>query len=138
MDGNTSNVRGIARFEVLTAVVRNVAIFWDTALCSPYVTGHFGGKFHLHLQGRKSAEPETTGWTELYAARRFPAHLIFDPEDGDETLLSNVGSHTGYTALYHRTWQHSRIPSRANRGDDDDGVMNMLKTSRLWYNGGTW
>jgi hypothetical protein len=27
--------------------------------CSPYVNQHFGGKYHLHLQGRKSVEKET-------------------------------------------------------------------------------
>jgi uncharacterized protein YjhX (UPF0386 family) len=34
----------------------NVAIFLDTAMCSPYVNRRFGGMYHLHLQGRKSAE----------------------------------------------------------------------------------
>jgi hypothetical protein len=36
-----------------------VAIFWDTALRSPYMNRRFGGKYHLHPQGRKSAEKET-------------------------------------------------------------------------------
>jgi hypothetical protein len=43
-------------FEVLTVVVMNVAIFWD----SPYVCRRFGGTYDLHLQGRKSAEEETS------------------------------------------------------------------------------
>jgi hypothetical protein len=34
------------------------------------------------------------------------ARLIFDLEDGDDTFLRNVGSHTEYTALYPRRWQH--------------------------------
>jgi hypothetical protein len=33
-------------FEVLTAVVMNVAIFWDIALCSMYVNQHFRGTCH--------------------------------------------------------------------------------------------
>jgi hypothetical protein len=36
---------------VLTAVVKNVAIFWDTVPCSLHVSRLFGGKYHLHLQG---------------------------------------------------------------------------------------
>jgi hypothetical protein len=38
----------------------NVAIFWDIQSCSPYVNRRFGGTFHLHLQGRKSAEQDTS------------------------------------------------------------------------------
>jgi hypothetical protein len=36
-----------------------VGIFLDTAPYSPYVKRRFGGAYHLHLQGRKSAEKET-------------------------------------------------------------------------------
>jgi hypothetical protein len=38
----------------------NVAIFWAIAPCSAYVNKRFGGTYHLHLQGRKSAEQETS------------------------------------------------------------------------------
>jgi hypothetical protein len=38
----------------------NVAIIRDIALCSPYVSRCFGGTYHLHLQGRKSAMEETS------------------------------------------------------------------------------
>jgi hypothetical protein len=38
----------------------NAAIFWDIVPFSPYVCPHFGGIYHLQLQGRKSAEQETT------------------------------------------------------------------------------
>jgi hypothetical protein len=41
-------------FQVFTAVVTNVAILWDILLCSPHVNRRFGGKYHLHLQGRNS------------------------------------------------------------------------------------
>jgi hypothetical protein len=54
----------LGEFEILTAVVMNVAIFWDIAPCSP----------------------PATLW--------FVARLIFGPEDGDNTLFRNVGSHT--------------------------------------------
>jgi hypothetical protein len=52
-------VQNFVEFEVLTAVVMNVATLWDIPLCSPYVNRHFGGAYHLHLQGRKSAEQKT-------------------------------------------------------------------------------
>jgi hypothetical protein len=42
------------------AVVINIAIFWDIAPCIPYVNQRFGGTYHLHLQGQKSAEQETS------------------------------------------------------------------------------
>jgi hypothetical protein len=46
-------------FEVLTAVVMNVAILWDIAPCSPYTNRRFRRNYHLHLQSRKQAEKET-------------------------------------------------------------------------------
>jgi hypothetical protein len=36
------------------------------------------------------------------ATRWFLARLIFYPEDGGNTFLRNVGSHTDYMALYPR------------------------------------
>jgi hypothetical protein len=44
-------------------------------------------------------------WTPT--ARWFLAQLIFDPEDGGDTFLRNVGSHTNHTMLYVRRWLHS-------------------------------
>jgi hypothetical protein len=38
-------------FEVLTAVVMNVAIFWDVVLFSLNCNLHFGGMYHYHIQG---------------------------------------------------------------------------------------
>jgi succinylglutamate desuccinylase len=35
-------------------------MFWDIAPCSRYMNRRFGGTYHLHLQGRKSAEKETS------------------------------------------------------------------------------
>jgi hypothetical protein len=39
--------------------------------------------------------------------RWFLVQLIFDLEDGGDTFLRNIGSHTEYTALYPTIWQHS-------------------------------
>jgi hypothetical protein len=47
-------------FEVVTAVDMNAVIFWDKAPFSPYVKRRFSGMYHLHLQGRKSTEQETS------------------------------------------------------------------------------
>jgi hypothetical protein len=44
-------------FEVLTAVVMNVAIFWHITPCSPYVNQSFGGTYHL-LQDQKWIDQE--------------------------------------------------------------------------------
>jgi hypothetical protein len=61
--------------EVLTAVVMNVAIFWDLALCSSYVNRRYGGTH--------SVEPPSARW--------FLARLSFDSEDGGDMFLLNVG-----------------------------------------------
>jgi hypothetical protein len=37
-----------------------IAVFWDIAPCSPYMNRCFEGTCHLHLQGQKSAEQETS------------------------------------------------------------------------------
>jgi hypothetical protein len=42
-------------------------------------------------------------------SRWFLARLIFDPEDGGDTFLRNVGSYTDYTALCPRRWQISLL-----------------------------
>jgi hypothetical protein len=60
-------------FEVFTAVVLKSIIFWDMTPCS------------CHLLARWFAE------------------LFFDPEDGGDTLLRNVGyNYMDYTASYPR------------------------------------
>jgi hypothetical protein len=43
-----------------------IAIFWDIAPCSLYMNRSFGGTYHLHLQGRKSAKQETSDSRSLY------------------------------------------------------------------------
>jgi hypothetical protein len=82
-------------FEVLTAVIMKLAIFWDIAPYSMYMSGRFGKTYHLHLQCRKSAEKETSENRRLVLAQP-----IFVPEDGGDTFLRNGGAYTYYTALY--------------------------------------
>jgi hypothetical protein len=42
--------RAVVGFEVLIVVVMNVAIFWDTVLCSLCVNPRFQGTYHLLLK----------------------------------------------------------------------------------------
>jgi hypothetical protein len=47
------NVYIVVGFEVFTAIVMKIFIFWDIAPCSPYMSRRFGGTYRLHLQGPK-------------------------------------------------------------------------------------
>jgi hypothetical protein len=40
-------------YEIFTAVIMKVAIFWDIAPCGPYVNGLFSGAYDFHLQWTK-------------------------------------------------------------------------------------
>jgi hypothetical protein len=46
--------------EDLSAMVMKVVIFWDIAPCSSFMKQCLEEIYHLHLQGRKSAEYETS------------------------------------------------------------------------------
>jgi hypothetical protein len=66
------------------------------------VNAHFeneGARKNLVHRFFLAAYPPATSW--------FLSLLIFDYEEGADTLLRNVGSNTGYTALYPRRRQHS-------------------------------
>jgi hypothetical protein len=39
----------------------------------------------------------------------FLVQLIFNPEDGGDLFLQNIGSHMNHVALYPRRWQHSYL-----------------------------
>jgi hypothetical protein len=75
-------------FEVLTAVVMTSIIFWDMTPCSQLsFNRRFGGTYSLHL----------------LACCFFFCTYFFDPEDGGDMLLRNVGwNSTDYTASYPR------------------------------------
>jgi hypothetical protein len=65
-------------FEVLTAVVMKITIFWDTRItpCSPLsVNRRFGRAYLLHLQGRKNKFSKKPTWKHV--ASWFLAVLIF-------------------------------------------------------------
>jgi hypothetical protein len=88
------------------SVFMKFVIFWDIAPCSPYMSRRFGVTYHLHLQGRKISEQETSESSCLTTCSRwFFARLIFDPEDRGATFLRNVDSYTDYKAIYPRRGQ---------------------------------
>jgi hypothetical protein len=99
------NLLLFAGFEVLPPAVMKFNIFWDIVPCSPYMSLCFGGTYHLHLQGRKSAKQETT------CSCWFLARLIFNPEDGGDMFLRNISSYMDYMALYPRIWKMFIITS---------------------------
>jgi hypothetical protein len=104
------------------------AIFCDVAPCISCVNRSVGGKYRLHLQGKKIRERETSvsRWLQTkppvslpscsYIAgcfrvvaqsaatcsRWFLAHELFYPEYGGDMFLRNVGSHKIYTAPHPR------------------------------------
>jgi hypothetical protein len=75
-------------FEVFTAVVMKSIIFWDMTPCSPSSSNRrFGGTYRLHL-----ATCLLAGFCWTY---------FFDPEDGGDMFLRNVGwNSTDHTASY--------------------------------------
>jgi hypothetical protein len=63
-------------FEVVTAVTMKNAVFWNLAPCRSCVNRRFGGRYRLHLQGRKIRERGTSvsKWQQTAA--------VCIPEDG--------------------------------------------------------
>jgi hypothetical protein len=86
-----TNYRNIG-FEVFTAVVLKSIFFWDMTPCSlQSCTRRFRGTYRLHLQGRRIVQQTSKQAT------------FFDPEDGGDTFLRNVGYNSAdYTASYPR------------------------------------
>jgi hypothetical protein len=85
---------------VLTHFIKKKNVFWDVAACSAGVIRCFGGKYRLHLQGRKIQERgEVAAAT---CSRWFLVRGYFYPEDGGDTFLRIVGLHNIYTAPHPR------------------------------------
>jgi hypothetical protein len=94
------------------AVLRAVVIFCDITPYSPFkVNLRFGGSYRLRLQGRMRPARYLHESTRL--ATSFHAVILlglFDPEDGDYTLLRNVGwLSKDYTALYNSGKTYRRL-----------------------------
>jgi hypothetical protein len=81
----------------------NVAILWDIAPFGPYGI-RFGGTYHLYLQGRKSAEQETS----VIAAAQPPALLLdWFPTFKMEAISTSEVIHIRITQRY--VPQHGNI-----------------------------
>jgi hypothetical protein len=83
-------------YEVLTAVVMssNTGIFRDITPCSPLkVNQRFEGKYPLLLHCRKisRARKQSQGRWQAEPHAGFFLGLFFDPEDGGDMFLHNVG-----------------------------------------------
>jgi hypothetical protein len=82
----------------------NITVFWDVTPCSPLsVNRRFGGTYRLHLQDRKNKLSKHSAFKLVSCWTYF-----FDPEDGGDIFLRNIGWHwTDYTASYPRRWYSS-------------------------------
>jgi hypothetical protein len=79
-------------FEVLTAVVMKGSIFWYIIPCGPLkVNRCFGGKYRLHLQSRRIRQERSQHGSGLCLLPAFALVLFFDPENGVDMYLRNVG-----------------------------------------------
>jgi hypothetical protein len=90
-------------FEVLTAVVVKNIIFWDVTPCSLLrCNRRFGETYRVHLQGRRKLYQHEPASTQM-ASKMFLLKFFFDPEDGGDVFLRNVGCiSTDYTASHPR------------------------------------
>jgi hypothetical protein len=98
-----------------TAVTMKNTVFWDVASCRSCVRS-FGGKYFLHLQGRK-IRVRGTSLSSLQSvttcSRWFLARGFFCSEDWGDTFLRNVGSHKIYTVPHPRR-RHSSYSSTSS------------------------
>jgi hypothetical protein len=94
--------------DLITNCGTRVANLWDLAPCSPYVNWCYGGKFELHVQGRKSEERETgakqvarpSHYTALYPWRwQQHSSFIIKPLTGEFQFVSHLAAHGGRGAL---------------------------------------
>jgi hypothetical protein len=74
----------VMSFEVVTATVMNVAIFWDIAPCTSYMDRRFGGRHHTYLQGRQET-------SVLQVAGLGSSSAVYRGDISD-TFLRNVGT----------------------------------------------
>jgi hypothetical protein len=81
----------LLRFEVFTAVTMKNAVLWDVTQCGSCMNRRFGGT------------ATCSSW--------FLACGFFNPKDGGDTFLRNVGSHKIHTAPHPRR-RHSPRNSR--------------------------
>jgi hypothetical protein len=84
--------------ETATANSLKSIIFWDVTPCNLLICNRrFGGTYRLHLQGRREFQQEPA------CKQVVLAEIFFDPEDGGDMFIRNVGCiSTDYTAPHPR------------------------------------
>jgi hypothetical protein len=92
------SLRNDVGFEVLTAVVMKSPIFWDITPCTLLkVNRRFGGTYRRHLRGQRVSQANKQAGSKLASRACYLPHagfllgLLFDPEDGGDMFLQNVG-----------------------------------------------
>jgi hypothetical protein len=67
-------------------------IIWDMTPCNLLkVNRRFGGTYRLHIQGQNIRRVRIQSESRWQAPARFLLGLFFDPEDGGDMFLQNVG-----------------------------------------------
>jgi hypothetical protein len=103
-------------------------VFWDITPCSPLrVNRRFGGTYRLHLQGRKNKFRKKSRESRCTLVSCWT--YFFNPEDGGDMFLRNVGWHsTDYTTL---SIKSLRFITTAVRTSNPTWI-NLVQTRGLW------
>jgi hypothetical protein len=93
----TKAVELSVRFEVLTALSMQIAVFWDLATCSlVYIDRHFGGAYCLHHQGDDMTVSSSETSIIIYHATRRnnleDSHLQLDSCMGFKSIAKSLVS----------------------------------------------
>jgi hypothetical protein len=86
-----------------------LAVSWDIAPCILCIARRFGITYHLHLQGRKSADQETSVQQAVLYIRRWPLYL----PQRETVTVSYCDSFTFTIPLWEPQGLYNRICLRA-------------------------
>jgi hypothetical protein len=90
---------------VWSRLVRSsVAIIWDMVPCSLHVNCCFGGTYHLHLQGRKTAEPESAFLLGRFSTQKIQVKCSSTTPVPMQTTRSHIPQ-DGNTYSSHCCWR---------------------------------
>jgi hypothetical protein len=84
------------------------------SLCSPYVSRRFGGTYHLHIQGRKSDEQETSV-QQVPSKRRFTYELYGAVSQKMATFICIAVITSNPTLCFSATLQYGQTSVNADQ-----------------------